>query len=390
MRVLLANYDKRQGDEIQRMKKRTLDISAELANAKKSYKYNKDALEKLKKKLSELQEKNDINGEDFQYLISKLPTPGAAVMQRLFQNLSADQISKKKYEPALKVFALSLHYLSPRAFDLVRSSLPGCIPSPRTVRAWYATIEAEPGFTSETLAVLTTKVLKMKAAGKNVCLALSIDDMSLKEQIDQVQGKIYGYPEMGEEMKHLIDNADAKANHACVIMATSLDPEFQFKLPVGFFLFNTLSAAQRAEIVLKCIEKIEATGAQVYSLTFDGHKSNISMAATLGANLGRWKRSENTLKTEIVYRKEGQPQIQLMLDPSHVIKLVRNAFGDLRVLKNHRGEEINWKFVENLIKLQSVCELRAGNRLGYKHLNWKKYIMKVYFQKHLFRKFLLN
>lgn len=136
------------------------------------------------------------------------------------------KIRGKKNEPALKVFALGLHYLSPRAYDLVRSSLPGCLPSPRTIKAWYTTISADPGFTTETLAVLTTKALKSKAAGKNICLALSIDDVSLKEEINQVRGKIYGYPDMGEELKHLIVNPDAKANHACVIMATSLDPTF--------------------------------------------------------------------------------------------------------------------------------------------------------------------
>jgi Transposase protein len=376
---MLLNYEKHEAEEIVKLKERTADLSSQLAIAKQNYKYNKEALGKMRDKLAELKTSKDLNSEDFNFLLSKLPTPGAAVMQRLFRNDN----SRKKFEPALKVFALSLHYLSPRAYELVRSSLPGCLPSPRTIKAWCATIDADPGFTMETLAILTTKALKTKAAGRNVVIGLSIDDISLKEQIDQVQGHIYGYPDMGEELKHLITNADVKANHSCVIMATSLDPDFQFKLPVGFFLFNTLSAAQRSEIVIKCIEKLQSTGAQVYSLTFDGHKSNVSMAATLGADFSRWKHGTSTLRTEIAHTAEGQPRIQLMLDPSHMIKLVRNAFGDLRVLTNGKGEEINWKFVENLINLQLACEFRAGNRLNHKHLNWKKYIMKVIFIYHI-------
>lgn len=99
----------------------------------------------------------------------------------------------------------------------------------------------------------------------------------------------------------------------------------------------------------------------------------------LGADLSRWKNGRSTtLRTGMSQSATGHPRIQLMLDPSHMIKLVRNAFGDLRVLRNGKGEEINWKFIENLMNLQLACEFRAGNRLTHKHLNWKKYIMRVH------------
>jgi hypothetical protein len=48
--------------------------------------------------------------------------------------------------------------------------------------------------------------------------------------------------------------------------------------------------------------------------------------------------------------------ISTVLDPCHMLKLVRNAFSDLAVLRNGRGEAIKWEFLEALHHVQ-VCIL---------------------------------
>ena len=71
-------------------------------------------------------------------------------------------------------------------------------------------------------------------------------------------------------------------------------------------------------------------------MTFDGPKVNILMSSHLGASV-------KNLQSEITVRDKGEP-INILLDPSHMIKLVRNTLGDYKVLK-HEKQEIKWQYV---------------------------------------------
>lgn len=50
---------------------------------------------------------------------------------------SSNGKSKQKYSPALRAFALTLHYYSPKAYEYVRKTFDTCLPSTRTIRKWY-------------------------------------------------------------------------------------------------------------------------------------------------------------------------------------------------------------------------------------------------------------
>lgn len=45
-------------------------------------------------------------------------------------------VSKNKYSPQLRCFALTLHYYSPKAYDYVRKTFNTSLPHPRTLRKW--------------------------------------------------------------------------------------------------------------------------------------------------------------------------------------------------------------------------------------------------------------
>jgi hypothetical protein len=49
--------------------------------------------------------------------------------------------------------------------------------------------------------------------------------------------------------------------------------------------------------------------------------------------------------------EETEP-ISCILDPSHMIKLVRNTLADWAVLKNADGESIKWEYIEALHSVQ--------------------------------------
>ena len=58
------------------------------------------------------------------------------------------------------------------------------------------------------------------------------------------------------------------------------------------------------------------------------------------------------------------------LDACHVIKLARNALGDLDCFKARDGKLFEWQFIKNLIELQIEDAFNIANKLNSVHLNW--------------------
>lgn len=63
-------------------------------------------------------------------------------------------LKKKKqhnlfYTAPLRKFALTLHCYSPAAYKYVREIYNKSLPHPRTICRWYSSVDAEPGFTTE-------------------------------------------------------------------------------------------------------------------------------------------------------------------------------------------------------------------------------------------------
>ena len=60
-----------------------------------------------------------------------------------------------------------------------------------------------------------------------------------------------------------------------------------------------------------------------------------------------------------------------------MIKLARNASGDLKIFKTPTGENISWAYVEALYEIQQKDILNIANKLKTKHIQWQKHKMKV-------------
>jgi len=56
---------------------------------------------------------------------------------------------------------------------------------------------------------------------------------------------------------------------------------------------------------------------------------------------------------------------------------MRNTLAEKGILLNERGEEVKWKYIVKLEKLQLNERLKAGNKLTQRHINWIKQKMKV-------------
>lgn len=111
------------------------------------------------------------------------------------------------------------------------------------------------------------------------------------------------------------------------------------------------------------------TGARVISLTFDGAPSNIAMVNVLGCNTNL-----EHLNTSFSLNSN---HIYIFYDPCHMLKLIRNAFGEKKILMDCDDNLIEWRFIEALVTLQENEGLHLANKLRRAHSNFFKQKMKV-------------
>jgi len=78
------------------------------------------------------------------------------------------------------------------------------------------------------------------------------------------------------------------AKNALVFLAVGING--YWKIPLGYFVIDSLTGLERSNLLLTCLELLQETGANVNSVTFDGAYVNGIMCTSLGANLT----SENT------------------------------------------------------------------------------------------------
>ena len=72
-----------------------------------------------------------------------------------------------------------------------------------------------------------------------------------------------------------------------------------------------------------------------------------------------------------------EQRVYVLLDVSHMLKLLRNTFATCRLLKDRRGNIIRWQYLEELHQLQEREGLHLANKLKSAHLCWQSQKMKV-------------
>ena len=70
-------------------------------------------------------------------------------------------------------------------------------------------------------------------------------------------------------------------------------------------------------------------------------------------------------------------KVFVILDPCHMLKLMRNMLADKGTLVDVNGGKIKWDFLVELKKLQTKEGLREGNKVTSRHIAWEKQKMKV-------------
>jgi hypothetical protein len=200
--------------------------------------------------VKEIESSNTISRDLANLITSKLNGAPKELLARLLNDSS-----NKPYPKELKEFSLTLHFYSPKGYNYVRDTFNLNLPCERTIRSWYKDIDGEPGFTQDSFCALKQHVEDAKKEGKELFCALMMDEMAIKKHV-QFFGKDYtGLVDLGDGG----ENEDAIAKDAYVLMAVDINGNW--KLPLGYFLIDSLTAKDRAKIISECLTRLNEIGA---------------------------------------------------------------------------------------------------------------------------------
>ena len=139
-------------------------------------------------------------------------------------------------------------------------------------------------------------------------------------------------------------------------------------------LVEYLSISERARLVSIGIDELLEAGVRVVNVTCDSPRVQLAMMKELGANL-----DPECLDLHICKDKPGNP-IYFIHDMCHVMKLIRNAWGEKhKKFKDSNGDIIDWQYIIELYKLQCKIQLKCANKLTQNHVYFYNCKMKVKF-----------
>lgn len=129
------------------------------------------------------------------------------------------------------------------------------------------------------------------------------------------------------------DDTCPPATDALVLMVVSLTGSW--KLAIGHFFIATLFAEDKALLIKTALQKLSDVKVKTVSVTCDCLGTNWSTLKKLGASFDL-----DNLKCFIPHPNDLEQVVQVIFDPSHLIKLVRNTLSDFGALLDSQNNAI--------------------------------------------------
>lgn len=279
---------------------------------------------------------------------------------------------------AVRRFCFAVSYHSPAAYDVIRKQFNNNLPHPKTIKTWYSLsdISGELGLTNDTLKRLRGFLADLN--GEPLLCALIFDEMYLRQQVywDENKQEYVGFSTYGSASE---TNKRKKgentpnlpiAKKALNFMLSGINKHFIF--PVAYHLVDSLDGIELASLIKDFIFKLAETGVKIVNLSFDGDKKNLSACEVLGANLD----INDVNYQPYIENPFDKSKIYLILDPSHMEKLMRNLLGNHKVLFDEFNNKIEWQYFIELHNL-SVGGHMLTHKLTRKHIDFKQNSMNV-------------
>lgn len=293
--------------------------------------------------------------------------------------------SGQLYPEAVRKFCFAVSYHSPAAYEIIRKQFNNNLPHSKTIKTWYALsdIGGDPGLSESTLKRLKGFVDDLN--GEPLLCTLIWDEMYLRQQIfwDENKSEYVGFTSYGtakpanqnRKKKKSVDPEEEGtkipvAKKALNFMLSGINKHFTF--PLAYHLVDNLDSIELASLVEEFILKVSECGVKIVILTFDGDKKNLSACEILGANLDICKENYRPY----IINPYDQKKIYLMLDPSHMEKLMRNLLGNHKVLFDESDDRIEWQYFVDLYNLSKEGYMLT-HKLNRKHIEFKQNKMSV-------------
>jgi hypothetical protein len=134
--------------------------------------------------------------------------------------------------------------------------------------------------------------------------------------------------------------------------------------------YTGITGKKLASMIEIIIHTLKDNGILSSALVMDGCSSNLAACRQLGYSLNP--------DNPIVKREfDGHPTY-LFIDYCHCIKNIRNCLASKHILLDGDGNELQWKYVEMLYKVQKEEGLHLANKLNLEHIEHERQKMKVY------------
>jgi hypothetical protein len=168
---------------------------------------------------------------------------------------------------------------------------------------------------------------------------------------------------LGGEFHGHVDYGDGNVNseeatHALVFMVVSLNGSW--KLPIAHFFTSTSTGEVQANLLTLATSYVNETGAIITNITCDNAASNLATIRLLGGIVS----NPTNIKPFLDLRNVIDIPILIILDPCHILKLVRGALHDYQII--HSSEETSpakWEHIASLHDLQMKEGLHLGNNI---------------------------
>ena len=270
------------------------------------------------------------------------------------QAVNKRRTTNKKYSQSIKEFSITMYYYSPKAYSYLRSKFH--LPSGRTIRHWLQAVECEPGFLVDLIQIVGSQCTGTR--GDNL-YSLVIDGMSIRKRLmaSKSTNKIEGYVTIGDSQK--------MASEALVFLLVPILGGTRH--PIGYFFIDKCDAVLQSQLIHQCLELTSEYHIKIVNITCDGCPANISTLSKLGAKV-----PDSPSFTHPILHHD----IFVTLDPVHMLKLARNALGSMQRFESNEGI-IEYRYIEDLVKLQESMGVRLANKLTTRHLKWANIKMKV-------------
>lgn len=178
--------------------------------------------------------------------------------QELFKRLLKKQTNEPmplQYEPQLRVFALSLHYYSPRAYEYVRRQFNLCLPHTKTISSWYRTINGNTGIHTEAIEAIKRCV---ENTDYSLCGSLQFDEMAIREHLEYDGVNFTGYVDLGSDIG--CDDTTL-ATQALVFLVTCVNSAW--KIPIAYYFVKGMSAVEKTNLLTECLKALHETGIKI-------------------------------------------------------------------------------------------------------------------------------